>query len=297
MGSVLIAFGAMIGRVGPLELLILGVVMSIGYSLNEYLIFDVIKVFDIGGSMGIHAFGAYCGLACSTVIGMRNHPGTRTPIPSYISCIFAMLGTLFLWVYWPSFNSAIFNYTYEYQRMIIIINTVLALTGSCLAAFAFSIFYRGKFCMDDVLNATIAGGVAVGSSASLITNTAGGIAIGFIAGAVSATGYYYLSDILADYGIYDTCGVHNLHGMPGLIGGLASAIFVAAYNSTSLDIAGDNPLDFGDDDRYIRQGGLQIAGIFISIGIGIITGIISGLLMWPMYEITSEDFFDDEHYW
>ena len=42
--------------------------------------------------------------------------------------------------------------------------------------------------MDDVLNATLAGGVAIGASASFITNPAGAIAVGFIAGAVSATG-------------------------------------------------------------------------------------------------------------
>lgn len=34
VGSVLIAFGAMIGRVGPLELLVLGTVMTMGYTLN-----------------------------------------------------------------------------------------------------------------------------------------------------------------------------------------------------------------------------------------------------------------------
>jgi ammonium transporter Rh len=34
VGAVLIAFGAMIGRIGPLELLILGIVMTVGYSLN-----------------------------------------------------------------------------------------------------------------------------------------------------------------------------------------------------------------------------------------------------------------------
>jgi ammonium transporter Rh len=180
--------------------------------------------------------------------------------------------------------------------MIIISNTVLALTGSCLSAFAFSIFYRGKFCMDDVLNATIAGGVAIGSAASFITNPAGAIAIGFISGAVSATGYYYLSDFLTDKGIYDTCGIHNLHGMPGIIGGLSSAVFVAAYNSTSLDIAGGNPLDFVNGE-YLRQGGLQVAGTFISLGMGLLTGAIAGLVIYPMYEVTTEDFYDDEHYW
>ena len=81
-----------------------------------------------------------------------------------------------------------FDSKLQYQRMIIITNTVLSLTGSCLATFAFSIFLRSKFCMDDVLNATLAGGVAIGASASFITNPAGAIAVGFIAGAVSATG-------------------------------------------------------------------------------------------------------------
>lgn len=180
--------------------------------------------------------------------------------------------------------------------MIIINNTVLSLTGSCLSAFACSVFFRRKLCMDDVLNATIAGGVAVGSSASFITNPAGAIAIGCLAGAVSAAGYYYLSDILTDWGVYDTCGVNNLHGMPGLIGGLSSAVFVAAYNSTSLNIAGGNPLDFADDN-YLRQGGIQVAATFVSLGIGLTTGAVAGLLIYPFYSMKTEEFFDDKHYW
>jgi ammonium transporter Rh len=253
-------------------------------------------VFDAGGSMSIHVFGAYCGLTCSAIIGLRLGKISRSPIPSYISCVFAMLGTLALWIFWPSFNSATFTPAYEYQRLLIIHNTILSLTGSTVSTFAFSIFYRGRFNMDDVLNATLAGGVAMGASSSFITNPAGAIAVGFIAGMVSTTGYYYLTDILSDIRIYDTCGINNLHGMPGLIGGLSSAVFCAAYNVTSLDIAGNNPLDFAGVD-YMKQGGLQVAGTFVSMGIGIVTGAISGLIIYLISEPKEDDFYDDEHYW
>lgn len=41
------------------------------------------------------------------------------------------------------------------------------------------------------------------------------------AGLLSSWGFVYLSDILEEkIGLRDTCGVHNLHGMPGLLGGL-----------------------------------------------------------------------------
>lgn len=35
--------------------------------------------------------------------------------------------------------------------------------------------------------------------------------------------------------IHDTAGVHNLHGIPGILGGLVSAIAVAVYQSDPLN--------------------------------------------------------------
>ena len=68
--------------------------------------------------------------------------------------------------------------------------------------------------------------------------------LGIVAGVVSVIGYAKSSPILESLGIFDTCGVGNLHGYPSILGGLASAFFVAvdADNVNLPDITGHIPL-------------------------------------------------------
>lgn len=103
------------------------------------------------------------------------------------SDLFAMVGTLFLWMFWPSFNGAIAPQLLGSQHRVII-NTVFALSASCLASFAISIGVRGKFAMEDIQNATLAGGVAVGSSSDLVIGPGGALMIGLISGIMSTLG-------------------------------------------------------------------------------------------------------------
>lgn len=111
----------------------MSIIQVIGYSLNEYIVYNTLQVYDAGGSTVIHTFGAYYGLTVSFIIGKSLLPKNKPKI-TYISNIFAMIGTFFLWLFWPSFNAGLFPHT-PFEKSIIIGNTILALTGSNLACY------------------------------------------------------------------------------------------------------------------------------------------------------------------
>ncbi|CAJ0938637.1 unnamed protein product [Ranitomeya imitator] len=144
--------------------------------------------------MVIHAFGAYFGLAASAVLyrsGLKRgheHEGSV-----YHSDLFAMIGTLFLWMFWPSFNSAIAAHGADQEMAII--NTYFSLAACVLTAYAFSslVEHKGKFDMVHIQNATLAGGVAVGTCADMNIGPFGAMIIGFIAGIISTLGFKFLT--------------------------------------------------------------------------------------------------------
>lgn len=90
--------------------------------------------------------------------------------------------------------------------------------------------------MEDILNASLAGGVAIGAPSGVITNPAASLSIGLLVGIISTICFIKLTPFLErTIGLYDTCGINNLHGIPGLLGGILSAIVIAAYNSDPMD--------------------------------------------------------------
>lgn len=269
------------------------VVQIIGYSLNEVIVYGVLHMYDVGGSIVIHSFGAYFGLAVSYILSKKLQPVERPKI-TYISNIFALIGTFFLWMFWPSFNAGYFAET-PYERSVIIVNTILALTGSNLACYTMTALLQEKFSIDHIENATLAGGVIIGASAGLFTNPGASLIVGAFGGVVSSLGFSYLHDYLKEkFGLYDTSGVHNLHGIPGLLGGLISAVAVAVYNSDPLgNPEQESYLKFYSNPfkgrSFIEQGAIQVAGTGVSLGLAICFGILAGYLMSCFYTTYQPD--------
>ena len=144
---------------------------------------------------------------------------------SYQSEMVAVVGSIFLWMFWPSFNGALAEGTTQHRIMV---NTTLAIVGSVLSACMTSRILFGKLDMEIVLNATLAGGVAVGSSCDMVCEPWAAIAIGMAGGILSAVGFAKIGPWLADskLALQDTCGVHSLHGMPGVFAAIISMIYL-----------------------------------------------------------------------
>jgi len=257
--SILIAMGAFLGRLKMSQYIIMALMFVPSYMMNEWIMLDngmgIIpkgQLIDTGGSIVIHQFGAYFGLG--VIVRMTTSEDFRKKIESdKISNQFSMLGSMFLWIFWPSFCAA----PAEVSRMpTAAINTILSLCGATVATYIASTMIRKKIAIEDMANAALAGGVAIGSACAHTTPKLS-LALGFVAGTLSVIGFAFIQPRVqrALKGI-DTCGVHNLHGMPGILGGLA-AIFIA-----------ENVVP-----------GLQIKGVFITFIVAWITGLAAGTVV------------------
>lgn len=90
-------------------------------------------------------------------------------------------------------------------------------------------------------------------------------------------------------GVKDTNGIIGSFLVPGIIAGIFSAVFQAGLNT--------NDGNYNPDQRTHRtrfaQGGMQIAGLALAIGLGIFTGLISGVFMGCFNKRDAEDQFTD----
>jgi len=253
--SLLIAAGAVLGRLKMFQYIILGLVFIPFYMLNEWIIiedgFGIIKdgFADTGGSIVIHAYGALFGLAVA--LSMTTKEDLIKPIEAdATSDRYSILGSMVLWVFWPSFCAALVPPEAIPHT---VVNVFLALCGSTLITYILSIAIKGKINIAYIANAALAGGVAIGSTCDHASHSVAFI-IGILAGTISTIGFAMIQHRQQKLiKSVDTCGVTNLHGLPGLLGGFSAIPIVNGLNVSS-----------------------QLSGILITIVSSLIFGFLTG---------------------
>jgi ammonium transporter Rh len=286
VASCLIAMMAVIGRINPTDLIKMATLQVGGYTLNEQIVYRSIGAYDAGGGSVVHTFGAYYGLAVSLVLARYALPTLR-PERSYYSNLMALLGTLFLWIFWPFFNFGI-QANNSYERTLIVINTYCALAASTVATFIVTAMHGRGLLVEDIQHATLVGGVAIAASCGVVYIPAVASTIGFLAGIISANCLHYLNRKMEkSLKLFDPHCVHSTHGIPGLFGVLASALIIMVYN-TGYDFSiaanySSNSL-FHPGTNFAQQGGLQILAALSSLGIALLLGFGTGKFIGLFYE-------------
>jgi ammonium transporter Rh len=272
--SLLITAGAVLGRLKMKQYIILGLLFIPFYMINEWLIISnglgLMKgaFADTGGSIVIHAFGALFGV--SVAISMTTKEELEKPIESdATSDRYSMLGSMVLWIFWPSFCAALVPAEAVPHT---VINVIFALCGSTLLTYFISVWIRGKISMADIANAALAGGVAIGATCDHATHGAA-MLIGAIAGTISTIGFAVLQQKQQKFHkMVDSCGVTNLHGLPGIFGGLAALPIVKGLNI-----------------------GSQMLGIAITIVLSIVSGLLTGKII-SLFGRRKEAYVDAEEF-
>ena len=256
--SLLICAGALLGRIKMWQYIVLGLLFVPAFKLNEWIVIDgglglinAGEVMDTGGSVVIHAFGALFGLGAMLMLTTRKQHDMEVAADD-TSDRYSLLGSMVLWVFWPSFCGALVPAAAIPHTAI---NVILALCGSTLATYLATVALRRKISPADIANAALAGGVAIGSTCAAENFFTQSFLIGIAAGILSTFGFAVIQSKLE--GLLkktDTCGVLYLHGLPGLLGGLVAIPFMDVPKS-------------------------QLMGIGVSIVIALVAGLVVGTVI------------------
>lgn len=249
--TLVIGIGVFLGHISTISYIVVGVLFVPSYMLIEWFLFEYLDgVLDAGGSILVHMFAAYWGLG--VILGLRNKAVNNEPANTSVHSVsFVWLASMLLMVLWPSFVTALLPPEDVIPGMA---NTYLAMVASILVTYL--ILWALKRTIDPLIftYAILAGGVAIGASIDVAGPLQSWI-IGLLGGAASTLSFVFLDGWLrGKTGVWDTMGVHNLHGVPGIVGGLAPIALGAA-------------------------GGSQVVAVVGTIVIAVVLGIIVGLIL------------------
>ncbi|NWW78583.1 RHBGB protein, partial [Climacteris rufus] len=281
--AVLISTGAVLGRVNPLQMLLLALLEVTLCTLNEYILLNLMGVSDTGRSLTVHTFGAYFGLMVSRMLHqphMDKRKKEEQQDTGHQPDVFAVVGTIYLWIFWPSFISATTT-VHDNAENWAVLNTYFSLVGSTVATFILCpVLYEGSTPrMVQIQDATLAGTAVMGMAGEMLVTPFGALIAGFLAGLISPLGFRFFTPVLhSRLKIQDTCGVHNVHGLPGILGGLLGTLLTLL---ATADTYGDRlelvfPLVVPGSRTVTDQAFIQLSALPLTLLVATLGGCLTG---------------------
>lgn len=227
-----IVSGAVAGRIKISGYVVYSIVITaIIYPISGYWKWgggwlDAMGFHDFAGSLVVHAVGGFAGLAGAIVLGPRigrfGQNGENTLPPHNFTL--ATLGVFILWIGWYGFNPgsqlAFAGAANTDATVLIAVNTTLAAGLGALAAMILGWITMGKPDLGYVLNGALGGLVGITANCDAVSNGSA-MVIGAVAGVLVIVAMKFLESVKID----DPVGAWPVHGVCGIWGGIAAAIF------------------------------------------------------------------------
>nr|XP_048299133.1 blood group Rh(D) polypeptide-like isoform X1 [Myodes glareolus] len=289
---VLISAGAVLGKANLVQLAVMVLMEAAAFRAVRIVDKKFFHMEDHIIAMHGHVFGTYFGLLVvwclsrSLPWGVDEKAQTEKAQMATSSSLFAMLGTLLLWIFWPSFNSALLEC--QNEKKTAVLNTYYALAVSAVTATSMSALShpQGKINMVHIHNAVLAGGVAVGAPSFLITSPWIAMVLGLTAGLISIGGAKCLPVCLNHMlQIQKPGGIHYTFGLPGLLGAVTYILLTHMNNYSISQITNQMIIDFG--------------ALSFALAVGMVSGLLTGWLLnvkiWRAPHASK--YFDDQAFW
>uniref|UniRef100_A0A8C9NKS4 Rh family B glycoprotein n=1 Tax=Serinus canaria TaxID=9135 RepID=A0A8C9NKS4_SERCA len=243
------------------------------------------EVSDSGGSLTIHTFGAYFGLMVSRVLYLP-HKNKRKreeqQDKGHQMDVLAVVGTIYLWIFWPSFTST--TTAHHNAENWAVLNTYFSLVASTMSTFILSpvLYEEGTPRMVQIQDATLAGLAVMGMAGEMLLTPFGALIAGFLVGLISSLGFRFFTPVLhSRLKIQDTCGVHNIHGLPGVLGALLGTLLtlLATADTFGYRLELVFPLVAQGSRTVTDQAFIQLSALPLTLLLATLGGCITGAVL------------------
>ena len=287
----IISFGSFFGKFSFPQYLVIILAENIFASLNYILVRKKLEIIDVGGTITVHLFGAVFGCLFAIISFCNKNEIERINtsvhfISDHSSNLIALFGSLIIIPLWPSFNTALIEGNQKYRG---IINTYFSIGGSIIGSFLISpILNQKKFKLEDLLYASFPGAIVIGGCCHLIKEFYLCILFGIAASVLTLLAFYlfYEKIKINNSGYHDTAKVIFYHGVPAILGGIISTIFIGNLKNLIPDInqctykmficPSDSDIDNEGINNIQRKAGAMFGAIFLTLLIAGLSGLCVG---------------------